>query len=584
MENQKNKIRFFLRTLGPLKKSAFKVLLVIIASAFFESFGIYLLLPILQVGIEGTLQGFSAELFTKLFGTFSTNKTLIILSSLFLLVMSIKFLLTTLRIVMVNRLSWQLRMHWVNTIFKKYVYSRYSFIINNKQGELLNNLVNETHRGSLCIMQAIDFIAKIVLFCALAVTSFIISWQVTFALMGVALVLLGLSHKLTYAFAHKVGKKHLRLQQELSAHAAESIHAVRQIKTFGLQGHFSNIIQAIIKDLRDTLIRFNVIRELYPPLSELLVMFCIVGAIIAVIVHPGFDIKLFFPVIGFFAMISLRLATNLSLVARLRLQIISLFPSLALSYSLSSQSITEEDTESGTVFSHLSSDIVFEKVCFSYTGSSKNAVFCDLSLKIPYGKITAVVGSSGIGKSTLIDLILGLYQPQKGKIFINGQDIRLWKLLSWRQRIGFVSQDTFIFNTTIRDNIIFGKLDASEDEVIEAAKKAYAHDFIVQMPKGYDTVVGDRGMKLSGGQRQRIAIAMVIVRNPDFFIFDEATSALDHESEKIVQKAIFELGKKKTVLIVAHRHSSIEGAQHVIDLGRVFNDAGKNKSETENIE
>jgi len=220
---------------------------------------------------------------------------------------------------------------------------------------------------------------------------------------------------------------------------------------------------------------------------------------------------------------------------------------------LAEQKQDQERYKNAKSVSHINSDIVIKDLSFSYDG--KNPVFSGLNLTIPFSKMTALIGPSGSGKSTIADLLLGLYAPEKGSISINGKLLNQINMHEWRQRIGFVSQDTFVFNTTIAENIATGKYGATEKEIHDAAKSAGAHEFIMQLPQGYETIVGDRGLKLSGGQRQRVAIARALIRDPDFLVFDEATSALDSKTEKAVQKSIEELGKKKTVLVIAHRLS-----------------------------
>jgi len=166
-------------------------------------------------------------------------------------------------------------------------------------------------------------------------------------------------------------------------------------------------------------------------------------------------------------------------------------------------------------------------------------------------------------------LLMGFLKPTHGEILVDNRPLQEYSLKSWRSRLGYVSQDIVIFNTSIKENIRMGKVDANDEEIERAVKKAAIHDFIVSLPKGYNTRVGDRGMKLSGGQKQRIAIARAILRDPDIYIFDEATSSLDNESEKRIQKSIEELSKEKTVFVIAHRLSTIENADVVYDLGQM---------------
>jgi len=187
------------------------------------------------------------------------------------------------------------------------------------------------------------------------------------------------------------------------------------------------------------------------------------------------------------------------------------------------------------------------------------------------GKTTAIVGPSGSGKSTMVDLVIRLFDPTAGRITVDGVDLQAYDVTSWLNAIGFVSQDTFIFHGSIQENIGFSRPDATFEEIVEAAKLANAHAFISAMPEGYETVVGDRGVKLSGGQRQRIAIARAILRDPQILILDEATSALDTMSERQVQKAIEQVSRNRTVIVVAHRLSTVMSADKIVvlDSGKV---------------
>lgn len=185
--------------------------------------------------------------------------------------------------------------------------------------------------------------------------------------------------------------------------------------------------------------------------------------------------------------------------------------------------------------------------------------------------MTALVGPSGSGKSTIVNLLLRLYDPTEGRIIVNRRDLRDYDIHSYRNIVGYVSQDPFIFNGTIRENILFGG-DYPEADIVNAAKLAHAHDFIMELPKGYDTLVGDQGITLSGGEKQRIVIARAMIRRPEFLILDEATSALDTISEVAVQKAIDQVAKACTTLVIAHRLTTVRNADKivVIERGRVI--------------
>jgi ATP-binding cassette, subfamily B, bacterial MsbA len=208
-------------------------------------------------------------------------------------------------------------------------------------------------------------------------------------------------------------------------------------------------------------------------------------------------------------------------------------------------------------------DIVFDKVSFRYPSSTVNALQ-DVSFSVRPGNIVALVGYSGAGKSTLVDLVAGFWYPSDGAIYIDGKDIRTLSLLSLRSHIGTVTQDIMLFDDTVMANIRFGCSGATDEEVIEAAKAAFAHDFIMEMPKGYQTMIGERGVRISGGQKQRITIARAIIRNPAILILDEATSSLDTESEHQVQKALEVLMQGRTTIVIAHRLSTVQNASRII--------------------
>ena len=220
--------------------------------------------------------------------------------------------------------------------------------------------------------------------------------------------------------------------------------------------------------------------------------------------------------------------------------------------------------------------ISLRDVSFAYENDLE--VVRDINLDIEAGEIIALVGPSGAGKSTIFNLIPRFYDVDAGSICIDGHDIRGLTQRSLRSHIGIVPQETLLFGGSIRENILYGKLDASEDEMIEAAKSANAHDFIMELPKGYDSIVGERGIKLSGGQRQRVAIARALLKNPSILLLDEATSSLDSESEQLVQEALARLMRNRTTLIIAHRLSTVRVAHRiaVLDKGRI-SEIGRHK-------
>ena len=224
-----------------------------------------------------------------------------------------------------------------------------------------------------------------------------------------------------------------------------------------------------------------------------------------------------------------------------------------------------KDSENAVPLEHVRGDIVFDDVSFKYK-DTEHRVLRHISLDVKAGSYVALVGSSGGGKTTLCSLIPRFYDVTKGCIRIDGKDVRDVTLKSLRNNIGIVQQDVYLFAGTIFENIVYGKPGATREEVIEAAKLANAHDFIMELPKGYDTDIGQRGIKLSGGQKQRLSIARVFLKNPPILIFDEATSALDNESENIVKESLERLAHNRTTFVIAHRLSTIRNAEKILVL------------------
>jgi len=237
-----------------------------------------------------------------------------------------------------------------------------------------------------------------------------------------------------------------------------------------------------------------------------------------------------------------------------------------------------KDKKNAKILEHVKGSINIENLTFKYT-SSENWVLQNINMKIPAGKTIALVGESGAGKSTIASLIPRFYEAQKGLISIDGNNIMDLKQKSLRKNIGIVQQNVFLFDTSIRENILYGNPNASEEELIEAARKANILDFIHSLLDGFDTLTGERGVKLSGGQKQRISIARAFLKNPPILIFDEATSSLDTESEAYIQKAMEELSQNRTTIIIAHRLSTVRNADllYVINEGKIVEQGTHNE-------
>jgi ATP-binding cassette, subfamily B, bacterial MsbA len=351
-------------------------------------------------------------------------------------------------------------------------------------------------------------------------------------------------------------------QVELAEQMTESIQALRLLHTFGTQTRATTKITSLLEKNQEQLQERAKIFYLTEPILDVLPIFALaVLAGLAYLTSSSPDTIL--PLLVTFLLSLQRLSVRMRGVAS---GVIGLTDNSAKIQRLNSI-LTISDKEfslvGGEQFASLQTDICFDGVTLSYASDDSLALH-DLTFSIPKNQVTALVGQSGAGKSSIIDLLVGLYQTTSGQITVNGQSLQSYNQSSWQKHIGVVSQDTFIFNRTILENLRYGAPEATDEEVIEAAKAAQAHQFILDLPDGYETVVGERGYRLSGGQRQRLALARAIVKQPEILILDEATSALDSESERLIQQALTQFQKNRTVIVIAHRLSTIVDADQIL--------------------
>jgi ABC-type multidrug transport system fused ATPase/permease subunit len=278
------------------------------------------------------------------------------------------------------------------------------------------------------------------------------------------------------------------------------------------------------------------------------------------------------PLIGVFAYAFQRVMPSLSLITSLKMQIMGDLPVLETLRSIMNEEMSCMK-DGDKIIASFDKNIEFRNVSFSYPNRAH--ALDNASVSFEKNRCIAIVGPSGSGKTTMVNLLIRLFDPTQGVILIDGIDIRDYKKSSWLNRIGFVSQDTFMFHSSVYDNIAFGVDSVDIEDVIAAAKTANAHDFILKLPNGYNTIVGEKGMKLSGGEQQRIAIARAMLRNPQILIFDEATSALDNTSQSLIQNAINGIVRDHTVILIAHRLSTIVNADKIIVLdGGIIRETG----------
>jgi ABC-type bacteriocin/lantibiotic exporter with double-glycine peptidase domain len=370
-------------------------------------------------------------------------------------------------------------------------------------------------------------------------------------------------------YVRNVGKKKISYGQRMSDYASEMITAIRQVKTFGLEAKMVDGFRKVVDKNTNLIRHFKVINVLPQCAGELLIFGVIVLGAIYVVFFSTDDLKNVLPILGLFVVVGQRIIAQVGSLVQDQMRIGGSLDSLYLVDSLIRRGVEKEKLRSGKGFEKLTGDIVLDEIGFSYPGSS--AVLDGLSMRLPQGKAIFIVGGSGSGKSTLVDLLLRLQKPNSGRILVNGVDLEEYSIASWRQKIGFVSQDVLLFNTTIRENILSGNPGADDAEVFKVARDVNAHEFIMKFPEEYNTIVGDRGLKISGGQRQRVVLARSLIRDPEILIFDEATSALDQELEREIIETIKKDCKGKTIVFITHRLAATRYADliYLLENGRI---------------
>jgi subfamily B ATP-binding cassette protein MsbA len=445
-----------------------------------------------------------------------------------------------------------------NELFRKIINQSMDFFNRMQAGVLMSRISNNTAAMQVALTQVSSDVFKhpITILFALVVLIYM-DWKFTLA----ALIVFPSCIVPIQVFG-KRARRAMQEQQEdlgkMSVTMQETFAGIRVVKSFAREEHQEKSFA------RSTMLQFrNMMRmvkatEATGPIIEVLAAIGVFWAFLYVHATGGEIGRFFALVTGIFILYDP--AKNLS---KLRIIMQRSVAAVEGIFAILDTPITVQDAPGAKPLQRSEGRIDFENVTFRYAGTSINAL-SQVTLKIEPGKSYALVGASGAGKSTILSLILRLYDPTSGAVRIDGKDLRGLTQQSLREQIGLVTQETFLFHDSIYNNILFGRLDATRDDVYRAAQMAYAHEFILAQPKKYDTVVGDKGMLLSGGQQQRLAIARAVLKNAPILLLDEATSALDSESEKQIQMALQTLAAGKTVVAIAHRLSTILSSDQII--------------------
>jgi ATP-binding cassette subfamily B protein len=494
-------------------------------------------------------------------------RTIVIIGIVLLVFYGIRFILSYIIGYYGHIMGIRLETDMRTDLFKKLQTMDYQFFDDKKTGELMTNLTTHLHDVSEMSHHAPEdlFISFLML-----VGSFIYLMFINVYLT--IIIFIFLSFLIIYSISRR--KKMMRgfrnarnAQGELNAEVESSISGIRLTKAFHNEDYEEKKFEKINKLYKSA--RTETFRQigLFGSGND----FFINLANLALLVFGGYfvykkwidyiDLTTYFLYINFLIKPIARLTNSME-------QLQQGFSGIEKFYNIMKIEPKIVSPENGIIKNDFIGNVDFIDVKFSYNQNDNQYVLSNFTLSIPAGKKVALVGETGVGKTTISKLIPRFYDVEEGQVKVDGIDVRDYNLFNLREAIGHVQQDVFIFYGTIKENILYGKPNATMEEIIEAAKKARIHDFIMTLENGYETITGERGIRLSGGQQQRIAIARLFLKNPKILILDEATSSLDNITETLIQKSIDDLAKGKTTIVIAHRLTTIKNADEIIVIGK----------------
>ncbi|MBL79463.1 MAG: hypothetical protein CMH70_05480 [Nitrosomonadaceae bacterium] len=552
-----------------LQKFGLKVailFLLMILAGLLDGLGMILLLPLFNlIGVTTNEVGLIHVFMERLVSFFGFSMDIKSVVAFIILAFLIQALLVITKDWLMARVETVYVDEWRSCLMKLFLNASWPFFVKNKLGSLVNLIVVQTEQVGRAFFGFAELMVAIFMVTIYVLLSFIISWEFTFFLITASALFWVICLFPFVKLSYKSGTKYTEFLDTMQVIATDYISSAKLIKATGTEKTALNNFGKALYKVKEEYFKATFFPHALKVLMEFSAIIFLCSFLLIGVKYLGVQAGVILVLLGiFFRMVPklFHAYSSLQLLGRFLPSFarISMYQCNAIT---SSENLDTRDVATRKFSKSL--DISIDKVTVSY---DKKIVLSNFSVKIPPYQTLGIIGGSGAGKTTLVDCILGLIKPESGQIRINDIVLDEISLSEWRRSIGYVTQETVLFHDTVGANIKWGNEDVSDSELFDAAKKAYAHDFIQSLPNGYDTIVGDKGVCLSGGQRQRLALARALLGQPALLIFDEATNSLDSISEKEVLDAIYRLKMHITIIMISHRLSTLKNAEKIIVLGQ----------------
>ena len=552
------------------------VLALMVTVSLTEGIGLLLLVPLLQlVGLDvqqGAL-GQIASYISIFFSYFGIKPTLGIVLVIYVIIISVNAFFYKLQTTKSSEIQYEFASYLRKRLFNAITGSNWLFFTQKRSSDFAHALTYEIERIGVGTNQFLSLIASVFVLIVYLVFALELSGLITGLIFLVGIVLLLLLKKRTSS-ARRSGEALSDTSKNMYSSTIQHLDGMKTIKSFNMEEKnietFGNAADSVAGKYIDAINNYADVKFLFD-VGSVIILSIIVFILISFMNIPIAELLILL-------FLFVRMIPRFSIIQRSYQYFINMIPAFVTIMDLEKECKMASEPKLKTGNVELHGEIKFENISFSYD-NSEESFSLNLNLTIKAGQTTAVVGLSGAGKSTIADMVMGLITPESGHIVINKEILSENNFSVWRSQIGYVAQDTFLFNDTIRNNLLLAKQDATEEEITTALKLASAYEFVLKLPEELDTLIGDRGVLLSGGERQRLALARALLRKPSLLILDEATSNLDSKNEKKIMGSIEKLHGDITILVIAHRLSTIKNADtiYLIEKGNLIESGSWNE-------